>query len=158
LTIQYCMAAPRDYLQSARYDNVTTIRTSGDRFDRNQWDEFLFASRFAGALGIWPWADVFMSREADNLLVATLSAGPVGVCDRRAKVNAQNLLRAVRGNGLISNPDATLAPADHTFINDARAAEKPMVAFTHTNFERTRVLYVFAYRPSQNSTVSFRPA
>src|SRR5262249_14326289 len=42
LSIQYCMPMPRHYLQTAVYDNVTTIRTSEDRFDRNRWDEFLF--------------------------------------------------------------------------------------------------------------------
>ena len=158
LTIQYCMAMPRDYLQTARYDNVTTIRASGDRFDRNQWDEFLFASRFASALGIWPWADVFMSSEEDNLLVSTLSAGPVGVGDRLGDVNAQNLLRAVRSDGVIVKPDAPMVPVDETFINDAQSLVKPMVAFTYTDSEQGRALYVFAYRRSQDSSVSFIPA
>jgi hypothetical protein len=158
LTIQYCMATPRDYLQTAKYDNVTTIRASGDRFGRNQWDEFLFASRFAGALGIWPWADVFMSSEEDNLLVSTLSAGPVGVGDRLGDVNAQNLLRAVRSDGVIVKPDAAMVPVDETFINDAQALGKPMVAFTYTDSEQGRALYVFAYRRGQDSSVSFTPA
>ena len=158
LTVQYCMAMPRDYLQSVRYDNVTTIRTSGDRFDRNQWDEFLFASRFASAMGIWPWADVFMSREADNLLVSTLSAGPVGVGDRIGEVNAPNLLRAVRSDGVIVKPDAPLVPVDETFINDAQALGKPMVAITYTDFEGSRAVYVFAYRRGGDSEVSFTPA
>jgi len=46
---------------------------SDDRFSRERWDSFLYTSRLAAALGVWPWADVFMSTERDNLLIATLS-------------------------------------------------------------------------------------
>jgi len=46
-----------------------------DRFGRSRWDSFLFTSQFARAAGIWPWADVFMSGETNNLLVSVLSAG-----------------------------------------------------------------------------------
>lgn len=60
LTLQYSMALPRHFLQGARYPNLTTIRVSGDRFGRDKWDDFLFTSRLASALGIWPWCDVFM--------------------------------------------------------------------------------------------------
>ncbi len=81
MSLQYCMALPRLFLQGARYDNLTTIRVSEDRFQRSRWDDFLYTSRFAGALGIWPWTDVFMSTETNNLLLANLSAGMVGVGD-----------------------------------------------------------------------------
>ena len=87
MSMQYCMALPRHFLQGARYGNLTTIRTSGDRFTRSKWDAFLYTSRLATALGIWPWADVFMSTETDNVLIATLSAGMVGNGD---KIGAEN--------------------------------------------------------------------
>ena len=48
---------------------------SDDRFDRNRWDTFLYTSRFASALGVWPWSDVFMSSETNNLVLSVLSAG-----------------------------------------------------------------------------------
>src|SRR5262249_46847248 len=73
LTLQYCMPEARHYLQASKYSNVTTIRTSPDRFSRQWWDRFLYGSRLASALGVWPWSDVFMSSELDNLLLATLS-------------------------------------------------------------------------------------
>jgi len=158
LNMQYCMGLPSHYLQSTRYDNLTTIRVSEDRFNRNRWDDFLFASRFAGAVGIWPWSDVFMSGETDNLLISTLSAGPVGIGDRIADINGQNLLLAVRGDGVIVKPDVPLAPIDQTFVNDAQGSGKPMVASTYTDFERSRALYVFAYRRGADSSVSFTPA
>ncbi len=158
INMQYCMAMPSHYLQSTRYGNLTTIRAAEDRFNRNRWDEFLFASRFASALGVWPWSDVFMSGETDNLLVSTLSAGPVGVGDHISDLNGQNLLQAGRRDGMIVKPDVPLAPVDQTFINDAQALGKPMVASTYTNFERSRALYVLAYRRGSDSGVSFTPA
>src|SRR5207249_4692822 len=65
---------------------------------------------------------------------------------------------SVRGDGVIVKPDASLAPADETFINDAQSPGKPMVAFTYTDFGRHRALYVFAYRRDTDASVSFTPA
>src|SRR5260370_34459689 len=69
MSLQYCMALPRHFLQGARYANLTTIRTSGDPLTRPKCHAFLYASRLASALGIWPWADVFMSTEPDDVLI-----------------------------------------------------------------------------------------
>jgi len=158
LTMQYCMALPRHYLQTSRYDNITTIRASNDRFDRGKWNEFLYASRLAGALGVWPWSDVFMSSELDNLLLSTLSSGPVGVGDRIGSLNGANLIRAVRSDGVIVKPDAPLVPIDQTFLNDARGLGTAMVASTYTDFDATRAVYVFAYNRTADTTVAFTPA
>jgi len=158
LTIQYCMPLPRHYTQSSRYSNVTTIRTSDDRFSRERWNQFLYGSRLASAVGLWPWSDVFMSYEPDNLLLSTLSAGPVGVGDRIADINTENLLRAVRKDGVIVKPDTPIIPVDEVFLNDAKMEGKPMVAFTHTSFERSRALYVFAFQRSAAADASFTPA
>ena len=54
------------------------IRTSDDRFQRSRYDFFLYGSALAHAVGLWPWTDVFMSNELPNLVISTLSAGPVG--------------------------------------------------------------------------------
>ena len=157
LTMQYCMPRARDYLQSSRYNNLTTMRTSGDRFDRSHWDQFLYGSRLASALGVWPWADVFMSSELNNLLLATLSAGVVGVGDSIGSVNAANLLRAVRNDGVIVKPDVPLVPLDQSLVNDAQQADAPMVAATYTDFGGIRVGYIVAYPRGTDTTVSFRP-
>ena len=158
LTIQYCMPLPRHYLQSTRYENVTTIRTSGDRFGRDKWNEFLYDSRLASALGVWPWSDVFMSDELDNLLLATLSAGPVGVGDRIGSVNRENLLRAVRADGVIVKPDVPLVPTDQAFVEDAQSLKRPMLASTYTDFGTLKVFYVVAYARGHQNTVTFTPA
>ncbi len=99
ITIQYCMPLPSHYMASTQYSNVQTIRTSDDRFDREKWDSFLYDSRLATAVGLWPWTDVFFSNELPNLILSTLSAGPVGVGDALGETNAHNLAAAVRADG-----------------------------------------------------------
>ena len=158
LTIQYCMPLPRHYLQSTEYGNVTTIRTSHDRFDRNRWDEFLYGARLAGALGLRPWADVFMSDELDNLLLATLSTGPVGVGDKIGSVNRENLLRAVRADGVIVRPDVPLVPTDQAFVEEAKKRKQPMLASAYTDFGTLKAFYVLAYARGRQKTIAFTPA
>jgi hypothetical protein len=126
LNMQYCMPLPHHYLQSSLYSNITSIRTSGDGFKPSNWDQFLYGSQLAGALGVWPWSDVFMSTEPNNLLLATLSAGPVGVGDPIGALSANNLLLAVRADGIIVKPDVPLVPLDQTIINDSVLAQREM--------------------------------
>jgi hypothetical protein len=159
LSLQYCMALPRFFLQGARYDNLTTIRVSDDRFRRSQWDNFLYGSRLAGALGIWPWADVFMSTETNNLLMANLSAGMVGVGDAIGAENKENLLRVARPDGVLVKPDAPLVPSDEVYLAEASGQKSPMVAWTYSDHGPLRTAYVFAYnRQEKNSDAGFTPA
>ena len=167
MSLQYCMALPRHFLQGARYGNLTTIRTSGDRFTRSKWDAFLYASRLASALGIWPWADVFMSTETDNVLIATLSGGMVGNGDKIGAENKENLLRAVRMDGVIVKPDTPLLPIDAMYTSDASGmltanesrSPPPMIASAHTDHGVSRTAYVFAYsRGAEDAKAAFTPA
>jgi hypothetical protein len=156
LTMQYSMALPRHFLEGARYDNLTTARVSGDRFGRDKWDAFLYASRLASALGIWPWTDVFMSGETDNLLLATLSAGMVGIGDRIGSEDRGNLLHAVRADGVIVKPDTPLVPLDAMYSAGSR---EPMIAAAHSTRGALPSSYVFCYtRSPRASRVSFTPA
>jgi hypothetical protein len=161
LTMQYCMPLPRHFLQSSMYNNLTTIRVSGDRFSNARWDGFLYASELASALGIWPWSDVFMSSETDNLLLSTLSAGIVGVGDPIGAESAANLLQTIRADGVIVKPDEPIVPVDATYIQDAQALNQPMVASTFSDFGGgMKALYVFAYARAAHTpaTASFTPA
>jgi hypothetical protein len=167
MSLQYCMALPRHFLQGARYGNLTTIRASDDRFARSKWDAFLYTSRLASALGIWPWADVFMSPETDNVLIATLSGGMVGNGDRIGAENKENLLRAVRLDGVIVKPDTSLLPIDAMYTLDASGrlpagasrSPPPMIASAHTDHSALRTAYVFAYsRGSEDVQAAFTPA
>ncbi len=158
LTMQYCMPAPADYMQGAHYNNLTTIRTSRDRFGRARWDEFLYDSRMARALGIWPWVDVFRSGEQANLVLATLSAGPVGVGDSLSELDTQDLLHAVRSDGVIVKPDVTIRPLDRMYVADASGAQQPMIASSWTTFGKTRITYVFTYARKGADPTAFQAA
>ncbi|MGV9963266.1 carbohydrate-binding protein [Streptomyces olivaceus] len=146
IDLQYCMALPRDYLQTTRYPHLTTIRVSDDRFDRPKWDMFLYDSQLAGALGVWPWVDVFLSGETNNLLLANLSAGPVGVGDALGKVSAVNLAKVARPDGVLVKPDVPIVPTDATYVGEAAGKLPAMVASTHVaHATGLTYRYVFAY-------------
>jgi hypothetical protein len=152
------MVQGRDYLQSTFYPNLMTIRTSEDRFDTTRWAEHLYGSRLAHALGIWPWTDVCMSRETRNILLQTLSAGPVGPGDALGTVNATNLLRAVRPDGVIVKPDVPLVPVDDAYVNDSLGLGQPMVTATYTDHTNSRAIYIFAYGEDAGKlSASFKP-
>ena len=159
MSLQYCMALPRLFLQGARYDNLTTIRVSEDRFQRSHWDDFLYTSRLAGALGIWPWTDVFMSSETNNLLLANLSAGMVGIGDAIGAENRENLLCVARPDGVLVKPDEPILPVDEAYLDDSRGQKLPMVAWTHSDHGAVRTAYVFAYsRNNATNETGFIPA
>ena len=149
ITLQYCMPYPCYFMQGSRYENLTTIRTSEDRFNTNRWNDFLYTSRLAASMGIWPWADVYMSTETNNVLLSTLSAGPVGVGDAIGEENKANLLEAVRADGVIVKPDAPIVPLDRSYIADAENKPSPLTASTYTDRGGIRTEYVFAFNRSK---------
>jgi hypothetical protein len=157
ITMQYCMPYPCFFLQGSRYDNLTTIRTSQDVFGRARWNDFLYCSRLAHSMGIWPWSDVYKSAETNNLLLSTLSAGPVGIGDAIGSENKLNLFKAVRSDGVIVKPDVPILPLDKCYIADAQHMPAPLIASTHTDHDGLRTAYVFAFnRPkTEGSNVVF---
>jgi len=158
LTMQYCMASARHYLQSSKYSNLTTIRTSGDHLQRDRWTDFLYASRLASALGAWPFTDNLLSTETSQLLLATLSAGPVGLGDAIGSINGANVLHAVRRDGVIVKPDVPLTPTDASYLNMAHCTDTPQVAYTWSDFGGLRTNYVFAFvQGGTNALATFSP-
>lgn len=159
MSVQYCMALPRFFLQSSRYSNLTTIRVTDDRFGRGRWDAFLYNCQLAGALGIWPWADVFMSTETDNLLLATLSAGMVGTGDAIGREDRDNLMQVVRADGVIVKPDVPIVPLDEDYLDAAVGKKSPMVGWTRVDHGKLRTAYLFAFsRESADAETAFKPA
>jgi hypothetical protein len=154
--VEYCSGTARHFLQSSKYDNLTAIRTSEDRFNPSRWRSFLYASRLASAVGAWPFTDVFLSSETGNLLLATLSAGPVGLGDRIGTLDRGNLYQAARRDGVIVKPDVPIAPIDSSFWNDSNQAQAPMVAATYSDFGGLRAWYMFAFAQGSNTQASFR--
>jgi hypothetical protein len=152
MTLQYCMPLPRHVLQTVEYPNVTSMRVSDDRFDRNRWDTFLYTSRLASALGVWPWSDVFMSTERNNLLLSDLSAGVVGVGDALGAESTDNIRHVMRADAVLVKPDAPLVPTDDSILAEAAQGPKsPMVAWTYSDHGALRGLYVFAYSRADSS-------
>ncbi|HYL38428.1 MAG TPA: hypothetical protein VEV17_21095 [Bryobacteraceae bacterium] len=157
--IVYCMPLATHLMQSTKYDNVVSARVSRDGFRRTHWDELLFDSRLASAVGLWPYADAFQSGNLKDILVATLTAGPVGSGDDIGSVDGSNLSRAVRADGVIVKPDAPMVPTDAAFLAVAQSDAAPMVASTYTNHAGLRTAYVLAYDRTDGaiSAVSFSP-
>ncbi|HTV06797.1 MAG TPA: hypothetical protein VME86_15620 [Acidobacteriaceae bacterium] len=141
ITIQYCMPLPGYYMASTRYQNVETIRVSDDGFTRERWDYFLYDSELAHAVGLWPWSDVFMSRQEPELILDTLSAGPVGVGDGLDDIDAANLKATMLADSVLLKPDVPVRPVDAMYASDAANPDGPMVAATHSGDE----VEVFAY-------------
>jgi len=154
LVMQYCMGLPRHFLQGAKYSNLTTIRTSGDRFERGKWRPFLYTSQLASALGIWPWCDVFKSGETGNMIVAVLSAGAVGTGDVMGKEVPENIRLAARADGVLVKPDRPMVFTDDTYLRDARGISgSALTAWTCTDHGDHRTLYAFAFLPKGSHQV-----
>ena len=92
------------------------------------------------------------------MLLATLSAGPVGIGDPIGSLNAANLLRAVRRDGVIVKPDVPLTPTDASYSNMAHSTDTPQVAYTWSDFGALRTNYVFAFTQGTNAQASFSPS
>ena len=160
IDLQYCMALPRYFMQGLKYNNLTSIRPSGDRFMPKRWMNFIFTSQLAYETGIWPWCDVFKSSETGNMIVAVLSAGAVGTGDAIGKEDKANILMACRPDGVLVKPDVPLLPMDADYVQLARGEYKPLLASTYTRHGDITTNYVFAFADT-NTTInrySFRPA
>ncbi len=158
LTMQYCMQTPRFMLQGAHYGNLTSVRVVTDRFCYDRYDNAIYNYAFARAIGSWPWVDNFRSTETENLILATLSAGVVGVSDAMEQESPSNIFQAVRADGVIVKPDEPIVPTDQTILADARYQSHPLLAATFTN-QHLRTQYIFiCRRESDRSDFSFTPA
>ena len=145
LPVMYSMAKPCEFLQAAKYSNVTTARVSNDFFIQPRWREFVFTSRLAGALGIWPWTDACLSSSHYGMLLQTLSAGMVGFGDLRGHENRAHIMPAVRADGVIVKPDVPLVPTGQSYLNQIAHPRRPIIARTYTQQHGVRTVYVFAF-------------
>lgn len=137
ITIQYCSAYPRHVLQALEIPRVTQARVSSDYTSHvvrqeTQWDIGV-TSMLADALGVAPFKDVFWSTSNEpgssyhptpmeplpdrEILIATLSTGPVGPGDAINYTNNERIMRCCRRDGLILKPDRPISMIDF-FIAD----------------------------------------
>jgi hypothetical protein len=160
LDIQYCMAMPRFFLQGIKYNNLTTIRTSDDRFEPRKWMPFIFTSQLAYEMGIWPWCDVFKSHETGNMVISVLSAGAVGTGDAIGKEDKKNIMLACRSDGVLVKPDVPLLPLDQDYLQIAHKENKPLLASTYTKQSNVTTHYLFAFSTERttDNKFNFRPS
>lgn len=154
LDLQYCMGLPKHFLQGLQYPNLTTIRTSHDRFLRARWAHFFNTSALAREIGAYPWVDVFKSGETGNLTIALLSAGPVGTGDAIGKENPDNIRRAARPDGVLIKADTPAVPCDLTYLNLAAGRKAPFLAATSAG--TARLLFAFADKDGEK-TLDIKP-
>jgi len=129
INIQYCMSLPRHILTALQIPRVTHTRTSTDYMfhiigQAQQW-AMRISSMFADAIGLAPFKDVFWSNSIQpgapykppteevlperEILIATLSTGPVSPGDAINYTNVQRIMKCCRPDGLILKPDRPLA-------------------------------------------------
>jgi hypothetical protein len=157
ISIQYCMALPRFYLQASKYQNLVTARASEDGFSRGNWRNFFYTARLAWSMGLWPWTDVFMSNQHDNLLLSTMTGGMMGVGDAINGADKASIMRAIRADGTIIKPDVPILLTDRTIIAEAQGKTNPSMATTYSDHTGGRTTYVFGFT-SSSASLSFTPA
>ncbi len=145
MSLIYCMPLPRFFLQSAATPNLSMIRCASDYFIQQRWRHFVYTSSLAHAMGLWPWTDTLMSRNTGDILLATLSGGPVGVGDQMGHESWSNIRKVIRSDGRIVKPDAPLLPTDQTIMAEAAGKHRPFVADTCSN-QGIKTTYVFVWR------------
>lgn len=153
IVLQYCMAPTRFVLNGVRYSNLSTVRTTTDRFTPEKWAQFAFGSPLVHAVGARPWTDVFRSRETGNLIMAVLSEGQVGTGDALGREDFGNLRKVARTDTLLVKPDAPLVPTDSTYLNEAKKNGRPFIGTTYTDHSGLKTQYVFAFPRSTNREV-----
>lgn len=143
------------FLQGLKYNNLTNIRTSEDRFEPSKWKYFLFTSQLGYEIGAWPWCDVFKSHETGNMILSVLSSGPVGTGDAIGKENKENIYKACRPDRVIVKPDAPILPLDKDYIQLAKKEDKPILASTYTKHGNIITNYLFAFCEKKNINLNF---
>jgi hypothetical protein len=139
--MQYCMAFPRNVMQSTENPVVlslqgtldhhvptaeanTTYRTVsvGDYPDEDlfSWKHLIFTSAFYGAVGLWPSRDNIQTmadpNAYENVLLANLLGGEIQLGHRIGECNFALVRKTYReGDGLILKADHPIVPLDRCY-------------------------------------------
>ncbi|HZR13551.1 MAG TPA: hypothetical protein VFC33_09885 [Acidimicrobiia bacterium] len=155
MTLQWCMASPADFCQTATLRNVTSIRTSGDHgyiaWPGMLWAWFLWVNAFARALGLRPYKDVFHADTSDagahsevEALLSALSTGPVGFGDAIGRADPGLVRRTCRADGVLVKPDVPVAALDRSFTRGVLSGRRLLVGETSTRHGDETWRYVVA--------------
>jgi hypothetical protein len=128
INIQHCISFPRHILQALEIPRVTQARASTDYAfhitGEVQQYNIGISSMFVDAIGIAPFKDTFWSTSLEpgasykgplkevlperEILMATLSTGPVSPGDFINYTNVERIMKCCRKDGLILKPDRPL--------------------------------------------------
>ncbi|XP_048777941.2 uncharacterized protein LOC125681766 isoform X2 [Ostrea edulis] len=135
ITMQLCMSLPRHALQSVHLPAITQARVSEDyHLDPEQW-RIGISSILTSAIGLTPYKDTFWSTRRQNgnplypavtepypvleVLVSTLSAGPVGPGDKINSSDVYFIMKCCDGNGRLLKPSLPATAIDRQIIKAA---------------------------------------
>eukprot|EP00051_Salpingoeca_urceolata_P023417 m.397174 g.397174 ORF g.397174 m.397174 type:complete len:909 (+) comp20104_c10_seq16:1837-4563(+) len=127
VSVQYCMDLPAIVLNSLTLPAVTNARASEDNFPTNEhrW-KIAYTSMFYWPLRVQSFMDVVWSTANQpgnpyhvsrknvelQMIIATLSAGPVGIGDGVGLTNATLVTHVCRTDGLLLQADKAATPLD----------------------------------------------
>lgn len=138
----WCMATPADLIEAASLPHVVAVRTSDDyRFAADPatlWIWYLTVNRLVGALGLPAFKDVFFSHvppaDGDPIdgdahaeleaLLASLSAGPVGLGDRIGHTDPAVVRRTCNADGTLRHVDAPAGLIDGCLFGEPSRGER----------------------------------
>lgn len=166
IDMQYCMALPRNIMQSTENPVMVSLQGTEDHHvamaeprssphdkDPFDWKHLIFTSALYGALGIWPSRDNVQTIADPNAFEDTLIANLLGGCiqlgHRIGECNFELLQHTYReGDGLILKPDRPIAPLDRCY------REGGVLGYTESRISGKTWYYVLSL-PSAGYTPQF---
>ncbi|CAE7252706.1 Cbr3, partial [Symbiodinium natans] len=156
--MQMCMAMPSDLLVSLELLATTNYRASDDYASQANFD-IGGSSLLAFALNLRPSKDSFWSQRPAssqetgrpwgpqdnpgsncelNALIATLSTGPVALADKAYETNRTLLLRCMRPDGLLLQPDKPATAIDAVYMQSLEARTVPPPGLVWATYSQVR--------------------
>jgi len=129
--MQWCMAKPSVFLQGTRYSNLTTIRVSDDKSSARTGITFYLHLNWRALWHLAVGGQRHQSGRERHLAADALGrAGGFG--DQMGQENRQNLMPAVRADGVLVSPMRRSSPWIALSRWPRWARHAPMLGYTHT--------------------------
>jgi hypothetical protein len=172
IDIQYCMALPRNILQSTENPVMVSLQAvedhhvpmaepkqrpgNPDNHDPYFWKQIIFTGAFYGALGIWPSRDNIQTiadpNAFEDVLVANLLGGSIQLGHRLGECNYDLVRKTYReGDDLVLKADRPIHPIDRCYRDGCA------VGYTQSHIGEHNWSYVLSL-PLAGYTAAFTPA
>lgn len=153
---QLCMSMPSQIMDSLLLPAVTNARASPDNTptNENRW-LIAYTSLMMWPLEVQPFADniwtmahqpaepyghgVFRHNIVLQVLITTLTAGPIGIADQIGYTNSSLILQTCTTNGTLLQPDKPATPIDAMFSQSALVRPPGEVWQAHTKLDAVTV-------------------